>query len=90
VGDWYADQTQLWILRGDFTIAHQWDGLVELRRLAVRETDDATDGVLVGIYRRMGTHLKIGVGYNFTNYSDDLANAGYRSHGFFLNTIAKF
>jgi outer membrane protein OmpA-like peptidoglycan-associated protein len=90
VGDWYADQTQLWILRGDFTVAHQWDGLVELRRLTVRETDDATDGVLIGVYRHMGNHLKIGVGYNFTDYSDDLAIAGYRSHGFFLNTIGKF
>jgi hypothetical protein len=34
--------------------------------------------------------LKIGVGYNFTDYSDNLTDVGYRSRGFFLNTIGKF
>jgi len=90
VGDWFADHTQLWIWRGDVTFVRSWDGLVELRRLDVRETDDVTYGVLVGVYRHVGQHLKIGVGYNFTDYSDNLADAGYRSHGFFLNTIGKW
>jgi outer membrane protein OmpA-like peptidoglycan-associated protein len=90
VSGWFDDHTQLWILRGDITLLRHWDALVELRRLDVRESDDATLGVLLGAYRHVGEHLKIGVGYNFTDYSDNLADAGYRSHGFFLNTLGKW
>jgi len=88
--DWYASQAQLWIARGDFLLPRKWDGMVELRRLEIHETDDHRTGCLVGLYRHMGDHLKVGAGYNFTNYSDNLTDLSYRSHGFFINTIGKF
>ncbi len=87
---WYSSQAQLWIARGDFLLPRKWDGMVELRRLALRETDDRRTGCLVGLYRHIGDHVKIGVGYNFTNYADNLTDLSYRSHGFFVNTIGKF
>jgi hypothetical protein len=89
-GDWYQSQTQLWVLRADVLFPRQWDGMLELRRLAVQETDDSSSGVLLGVYRHVGDHLKIGVGYNFTNYSDNLTDLSNHSHGFFVNTIGKF
>lgn len=89
-GGWYASQAQLWILRGDVLFPHRWDGMLELRRLSVLETDDSRSGVLFGVYRHMNDHVKIGVGYNFTDYSDNLTDVSYRSRGFFLNTIGKF
>jgi outer membrane protein OmpA-like peptidoglycan-associated protein len=88
--DWYASQAQLWIVRGDFLLPRKWDGMLELRRLAIHETDDDRTGCLVGLYRHVGDHVKIGAGYNFTNYSDNLTDLNYRSHGFFVNTIGKF
>jgi outer membrane protein OmpA-like peptidoglycan-associated protein len=88
--DWYASQAQLWIVRGDFLLPRKWDGMLELRRLAIHETDDQRTGCLVGLYRHVGDHVKIGAGYNFTNYSDNLTDLSYRSHGFFVNTIGKF
>jgi outer membrane protein OmpA-like peptidoglycan-associated protein len=87
---WYASQAQLWIARGDFLLPRKWDGMLELRRLEVHETDDARTGCLTGLYRHVGDHLKIGAGYNFTNYSDNLTDLSNRSHGFFVNTIGKF
>jgi hypothetical protein len=83
-------QAQLWILRGDILFPRGWDALVELGRLALRETDDSNTGVLLGAYRHWGDNLKIGAGYNFTDYSDNLTDVSYRSRGFFINTIAKF
>jgi hypothetical protein len=71
-GNWYASQAQLWILRSDLLFPRQWDALIELRRLSIRETDDHRLGFLLGGYRHVGDHLKIGAGYNFTNYSDNL------------------
>jgi outer membrane protein OmpA-like peptidoglycan-associated protein len=90
VGNWFPSQAQLWIWRGDFLVVHQWDGLLELRRLTIQETNDARTGVLLGAYRHMGNNLKIGAGYNFTNYSDNLTDLDYRRQGFFINTIGKF
>ena len=89
-GNWYASQAQLWILRTDLLFPRQWDALIELRRLSIRETDDHRLGFLLGGYRHVGDHLKIGAGYNFTNYSDNLADVSYRSHGFFVNMLGKF
>jgi outer membrane protein OmpA-like peptidoglycan-associated protein len=88
--DWFASQAQLWVARGDFLLPRKWDGMLELRRLEIHETDDARTGCLAGLYRHVGDHVKIGAGYNFTNYSDNLTDLSYRSHGFFVNTIGKF
>jgi outer membrane protein OmpA-like peptidoglycan-associated protein len=90
MGQWYYSQTQLWVVRGDLLFPRQWDAMVELRRLSIHETDDVRTGVLVGGYRHLNNNFKIGAGYNFTNYSDNLTDLSYRSHGFFLDTIGKF
>jgi hypothetical protein len=31
--------------------------------------------------------MKAGVGYNFTNFSDDLTDLGYDHHGAFFNLV---
>lgn len=90
VGNWFPSEAQLWIARADLLIVREWDGMLELRRLAIHETGDQRSGALVGAYRHMGDHLKIGVGYNFTTYSDNLTDLNYRRQGFFINTVGKF
>jgi len=89
-GDWFDSQTQLWILRTDVLLPRKWDAMIEVRRLSIRETDDSRVGFLLGGYRHVGDHLKIGAGYNFTNYSDELTDVSYRSHGFFVNMLGKY
>jgi outer membrane protein OmpA-like peptidoglycan-associated protein len=88
--DWFASQAQLWIVRADVLFPKGWDAMIELRQLSIRETDDHRLGFLLGGYRHVGDHVKIGAGYNFTNYSDELTDVSYRSHGFFVNMIGKF
>jgi outer membrane protein OmpA-like peptidoglycan-associated protein len=90
VADWYSSQAQLWIARADLLFARKWDGMLEWRRLTVRETDDRRSGVLLGCYRHVSNNFKVGFGYNFTNYSDNLTDLSYRSRGVFMNAIGKF
>ena len=45
---------------------------------------------LLGVYRHLDKHVKLGVGYNFTSYSDDLTDLSYRSRGWFLNVLGTF
>ena len=52
--------------------------------------NDTRTGALIGLYRHVGEHAKIGAGYNFTNFSDDLTDLSYRSRGFFINALTTF
>ncbi len=87
---WFDSQAVFWAARADYEVVRRWDLLGEVRQLRVSTAGDARLGALVGVYRHFGPNVKVGAGYNFTNYSDDLANVGYREHGFFFNVIGKF
>jgi Bacterial Ig-like domain len=84
-----SDATLL-VARADFNIVRSWDGLVEARRLSVDAAGDENTGVLAAIYRHIGDHAKVGVGYNFTDFSDDLTDLTFDDDGVFLNLVAKF
>jgi flagellar motor protein MotB len=87
----FFDSTaSLYILRADWHFVHRWDVLLEGRMLDLPEAGDRRSGALVGIYRQAGDHLKAGIGYNFTDFSDDLTDLDYDSQGFFINVIGKF
>ena len=42
-------------------------------------------GALTAVSRYLGDNLKIGLGYNFADFSDDLTDLDYDHQGFFLN-----
>ena len=54
------------------------------------DVDDERDGAFAALYRHVGKNAKIGIGYNFTDYSDDLTNLDYDAEGFFLDIIGKW
>ncbi len=87
----YVDSTvHLGVLRGDFHIVKAWDALIEGRVLYQEEIDALNEGILLGVYRHIGDHIKVGAGYNFSEFSDDLTNVNYDNHGWFINVISKF
>lgn len=89
-GNWYSSRADLIVGRIDYHWVKEWDALLELRRLAVKEAKDSRKGVLVGVYRHMGEGVKVGVGYDSTDFSDNLTDLSYRSRGWFLNVLATF
>jgi len=86
-GPWYSSRADLGILRADVHFVREWDILIELRQLKVYEADDRRSGVLAAIYRHFGEHVKLGAGYNFTDFSDDLTDLSFRSAGPFINIL---
>lgn len=88
--DWVDSSTHLGILRADLHIVKQWDALLEGRMLKATAADDERSGYLVAVYRHFGNHAKVGLGYNFTDFSDDLTDFSYNERGLFLNVVSKF
>ncbi|MCE1225102.1 MAG: OmpA family protein [Geobacteraceae bacterium] len=89
-GDWFDSHAVLGVARADFHLIRKWDLMGEYRTLAVTEAKDMRSGFLTAVYYHISKNLKAGVGYNFTDFSDDMTDLSYRSHGWFFNVIGKF
>jgi hypothetical protein len=85
--EFFDNAAQLVVLRADWRFLKGWEGLAEARVLDLPDVDQRRGGALLGIYRYIGDHLKVGAGYNFTDFSDDLTDLSYDHQGAFLNVI---
>jgi hypothetical protein len=83
----FDNAAQLAVLRADWRFRKDWESLVEVRTLDLRDVSQRRRGALAAIYRYIGKNLKVGVGYNFTDFSDDLTDLGYDHKGVFINLI---
>ncbi len=87
--EFFDSRAQLYVLRADWHFIHRWDALMEARMLDLPDAQDRRSGALVALYRHFGNHIKVGAGYNFSDFSDDLTQLDYRHQGFFINLIGK-
>ena len=88
--DWEDSSAHLAIASANLHIVKEWDAVLE-GRVLWSPTAETTDlGVLVALYRQFGDNFKVGVGYNFGTFSDDLRDLSHNDQGVFLNVIGKF
>lgn len=85
-------QNDAYLLTGSLTyhLVHEWDAMVEVRNFTTVQGGTSETSVLAAGYRHFGNNLKIGVGYNFGTFSDDLTDLVQDDEGAFVNLIAKF
>jgi len=89
-GAWYKSNLALAALRANYHLIKSWDAMLETHALYL-EDDGLKSGFLAGLYRHLGEHVKLGVGYNFTDFSDDLSSINdYQARGWFVNVIGKY
>ncbi len=50
----------------------------------------AKQGFLVGVDRDLSKNFRMGAGYNFTEFSDDLTDFDYDHKGGFLNLSGRY
>ncbi len=84
-----ASNAELLIIRADWHVVRRWDLLLETRSLKVEQAQDQRKGNLIGLYRHFGDNLKAGIGYNYTDFSDDLTDLDFDSKGVFINVTGK-
>jgi flagellar motor protein MotB len=88
--EFFDSRAHLFVLRADWHFIHRWDALFEVRSLDLPDARDSRSGALVGLYRHFGNHIKLGAGYNFSDFSDDLTRLNYRHQGLFINLVGKY
>jgi flagellar motor protein MotB len=86
----FDSRAHLAVLRADWHFVHRWDALIEGRMLDLPDAEDRRSGSLLALYRHVGENMKVGLGYNFTTFSDDLTDLDYDSQGYFINLVGKF
>ena len=89
-GDWFESTANFFALRGRYHLIRRWDAIAEYRWLEIDEAGSTREGALLGIDRHFGDHMKLGIGYNFTDFSDDLTDLDYDNEGWFLNALGKY
>ena len=83
--EFFDNTADLYVVRADFRFKENWEGLVEGRVLDMPDLDDKRSGTLVVVSRYLNAHFKVGAGYNFTDFSDDLTDLSFDHRGVFLN-----
>ena len=88
-GEWFDSATTFVAGQVRYEVMSKWHALAEYRVLDV-EDGGTRQGFLVGIDRDVAKNMRIGVGYNFTQFSDDLTDFDYDQKGFFVNIVGRY
>jgi hypothetical protein len=88
-GQWFDSAASFAAGQVRYRLANDWHAMAEYRALHVKQ-GGTKQGALVGIDRDIGKNLRVGVGYNFTGFSDDLTDYRYNHRGVFLNVVGKY
>jgi len=88
-GQWLDATLTFAQVRLRYHLIKKWDGLFEYRAVELKESKDLQSGFLVGLDYHLGGNFKLGCGYNFTRFNDDLTNFSFNSSGWFLNIVGK-
>jgi hypothetical protein len=92
-GDWapVKSRTALSIHRLNYNFVSVWDLGVEYRLRSVDLTDDRQTGWLAEIMYSLGDNFRVGLGYNFTDFSDnEFSDNDYSVRGAFLRFQGKY
>jgi len=83
--NYFDNGARLIILRADWEFRDGWEALLETRVLDMVDLNEQRSGALLMVSRSLGSHVKVGLGYNFTTFSDDLTDLTFDHQGAFLS-----
>lgn len=88
-GEWFDSATTFAAGQVRYELRERWHALGEYRWLEVKD-GGTRQGWLVGVDRDIGRNFRIGAGYNFTDFSDDLTDFDYDHRGWFINFVGSY
>lgn len=90
VGSFTDVNTFLYVLRTRYNFWSKFNVLAEWRSLSVDEAQDERNGFLAALEYHLNNNFVFGLGYNFTDFNDDLTNLDFDSNGWFLSLVGKY
>ncbi len=88
-GAWFDSATTFAASQLRYELLHKWHALAEYRWLDV-DDGGTRQGWMAGVDRDIGRNFRVGVGYNFTDFSDDLTDLDYDHRGFYINFVGSY
>lgn len=88
-GRWLDSNANFVAAQMRYELIYRWHILGEYRYLRVKKSGSRR-GWLVGVDRDLSDHLRLGVGYNFTHFSDDLSDYDFNKKGVFVNILGSY
>lgn len=89
-GEWSKNDATLAATRVRYHLTKKWDAMAEYHWMNSKESKDTKHGAMVSVDRHIGDNMKVGVGYNFTDFNDDLSDTTGKARGWFVNILGKF
>ena len=84
-GPWFSNDVVLFGVKGNYHLTYDWDFSLEYRWLVTPDAEGNQSGSLITLSKAFTEQLNLGIGYNFTSFSDDLTHLDYDVSGWFLN-----
>ncbi|MFT3898214.1 MAG: hypothetical protein QM719_11065 [Thermomonas sp.] len=88
-GDWFDSATNFVAAQARYELVYKWHAMAEYRWLDVKEGGNR-QGWMAGVDRDIGYNFRIGAGYNFTDFNDDLTDFDYDHKGWFVNFVGSY
>jgi hypothetical protein len=88
-GAWFDSATTFAAGQLRYELRQKWHALAEYRWLDVKD-GGTRQGWLVGVDRDLNRNFRIGAGYNFTDFSDDLTDFDFDHRGWFVNFVGSY
>ena len=89
-GSWEKNDATLAAVRARYHLTHKWDAMAEYHWMNSNQSQDMQHGAMLSIDRHIGKNMKIGIGYNFTDFDDDLSDTTGTAEGWFINLVGKY
>lgn len=88
-GTWFDSSALFAAAQVRYDLVNKWHVLGEYRMLKVKD-GGTKSGVLLGVDYDITENFRVGIGYNFTDFSDDLTQQDYRYKGFYINFVGYY
>ncbi|WP_299880816.1 hypothetical protein [uncultured Cocleimonas sp.] len=89
-GAWEKNDATLAAARVRYHLTSKWDAMAEYHWMNSDESQDTQHGAMISLDRHIGKNMKIGIGYNFSDFDDDLSNTTGSTKGWFINLVGKY
>lgn len=88
-GAWFDSATTFSAAQVRYELRSRWHAMAEYRWLDV-DDGGTRQGAMIALERDLTRNFRVGVGYNFTDFSDDLTELDYDYRGWFINFTGRY